>query len=101
MKNAGEREGSISRTEGCHHHLQRCVQEVPGGLVGDISGAAYSCSPNRCSTKNAYVTMKLNTSTSSASRCTSRGWSCAVNDRGMAIQFTYANDDDLSSLLSF
>lgn len=77
------------------------LRRVPGGLIGDISGGGIFMLTESVLEQNAYVTMKLNAENFIGKPVYIQGLVVRSDDRGMAIQFTYANDDDLSSLLSF
>lgn len=74
---------------------------VPGGLIGDISGGGMFMFTESVLDKNVYVTMKLSTEHFIGKPVFIQGLVVRSDDRGMAIQFTYANDEDISSLLSF
>lgn len=76
-------------------------RRVPGGLIGDISGGGMFMLTQTVLDKDAYVTMKLNAEHFIGKPVFIQGLVVRSDDRGMAIQFTYANDDDISSLLSF
>lgn len=77
------------------------LKRVPGGLIGDISGGGMFMFTEAVLDKDAYVTMRLNAENYIGKPVYIQGLVVRSDDRGMAIQFTYANDEDISSLLSF
>lgn len=77
------------------------LRNVSGGLIGDISGGGMYMLTSAVLDPNAYVTMKLHTEGFIGKPVYIQGLVVRSDDHGMAIQFTYANDEDLSSLLSF
>lgn len=77
------------------------LRNAPGGLIADISGGGVFMLTDSVLDKNAYVTLRLNTEHFIGKPVYIQGLVVRSDDRGMAIQFTYANDDDLSTLLSF
>ncbi len=77
------------------------LRKVPGGLINDISGGGMFMLTQAVLDTDAYVTMKLNAENFIGKQVFIQGLVVRSDDRGMAIQFTYANDDDISSLLSF
>lgn len=77
------------------------LRKVPGGYIGDISGGGMFMLTDTVLDKDAYVTMKLNTEPFIGKPVFIQGLVVRSDTRGMAIQFTYANDDDISSLMSF
>jgi hypothetical protein len=76
-------------------------RKVSGGLIGDISTNGMFMLTEAVLDKDAYVTMRVNAEGHLGKPVYIQGLVVRTDDRGMAIQFTYANDDDLSSLLSF
>jgi c-di-GMP-binding flagellar brake protein YcgR len=77
------------------------LRNAPSGLVGDISGGGIYMLTNEALEKDSYVTMKLHTERFLGKPVYVQGLVVRSDEGGMAIQFTYANDEDISSLLSF
>ncbi len=77
------------------------LKKVRGGQVGDISTGGMYMLTDEVLNKDAYVTMKLNTEHLLGKPVYIQGLVVRCDASGMAIQFTYANDDDLSTLLNF
>lgn len=72
-----------------------------GGTIGDISSGGMFMLTKSVLCKDAYVTMKLNSENIVGKSIYIQGLVVRTDDKGMAIRFTYANDNDLSTLLNF
>ena len=72
----------------------------PGTIV-DISSNGMFMVTDSVLSENAYVNMRLDTEDILGKSIFIQGLVVRTEDKGMAIRFTYANDDDLSSLLNF
>lgn len=77
------------------------LKKVKGGEVADISPAGMYMLTDEVLDKDAYVTMKLNTEHLLGKPVYIQGLVVRNDSNGMGIQFTYANDEDLSTLLNF
>jgi hypothetical protein len=77
------------------------LRTVPGGLIGDISTNGMFMLTESVLDTNAYVTLRLNAEHYIGKPVYIQGLVVRSDDRGMAIQFTYANNEDISTLLSF
>ncbi|HVN70536.1 MAG TPA: PilZ domain-containing protein [Desulfomonilia bacterium] len=77
------------------------LKKVAGGLIGDISTNGMFMVTEAVLDKDAYVTMRLNSENLIGKPVYLQGLVVRTDDRGMAIKFTYANDDDITTLLSF
>lgn len=77
------------------------LQPAGGGTIGDISPNGMFMLTKSILCKDAYVNMKLDAENIMGKSIYIQGLVVRTDDNGMAIRFTYANDDDLSTLLSF
>jgi hypothetical protein len=77
------------------------LQPAGGGTIGDISAKGMFMLTKSILCKDAYVNMKLNAENIMGKSVYIQGLVVRTDEKGMAIKFTYANDDDLSTLLSF
>ena len=77
------------------------LKKVDGGLIGDISSNGIFMLTEAVLNKDSYVTMRLNSQDLIGKPVYLQGLVVRTDDRGMAIRFTYANDDDITTLLSF
>jgi hypothetical protein len=71
------------------------------GTIGDISPNGMFMLTKSVPSKDAYVNMRLNAEDLLGKSIYIQGLVVRTDEKGMAIRFTYANDDDLSSLLNF
>jgi hypothetical protein len=76
------------------------IQPASGGTIGDISHDGMFMMTNCVLCKDAYVNMKLDTETLIGRSIHIQGLIIRTDDKGMAVRFTYANKDDLSTLLN-
>jgi hypothetical protein len=77
------------------------LKKVAGGLIGDISTNGMFMLTEAVLDKDAYVTMRLNSETYIGKSVYIQGLVVRTDDRGMAIRFTHANDDDITTLLGY
>ncbi|HOJ15327.1 MAG TPA: PilZ domain-containing protein [Deltaproteobacteria bacterium] len=77
------------------------LKNAPKGLVGDISGGGIYMFTDETLEKDSYVTMRIHTERYLGKPVYVQGLVVRTDESGMAIQFTYANDEDISSLLNF
>jgi hypothetical protein len=77
------------------------LKKVAGGLIGDISTNGMFMLTEAVLDKDAYVTMRLNSENYIGKSVYIQGLVVRTDDRGMAIRFTHANDDDITTLLSY
>ena len=77
------------------------LKKVAGGLIGDISTNGMFMLTESVLGKDAYVTMRLNSENYIGKSVYIQGLVVRTDDRGMAIRFTHANDDDITTLLSY
>jgi len=77
------------------------LKKVAGGLIGNISTNGMFMLTEAVLDKDAYVTMRLNSENLIGKPVYLQGLVVRTDDHGMAIKFTYANDDDITTLLNF
>jgi hypothetical protein len=76
------------------------LQPAGGGTIGDISPNGMFMLTKSVLYKDAYVNMKIHTENLMGKSIHIQGLVIRTDDKGMAIKFTYANEDDLSTLLN-
>ena len=77
------------------------LKKVSGGIIGDISARGMFMVTDSVLHKDAYVTMKLNSENFIGKTIYIQGLVVRTDEKGMAIKFTYTNDDDITTLLNF
>ncbi len=77
------------------------LKKVDGGTIGDISPKGMFMVTDSVLKKDDYVTMKLNSENLIGKPIYIQGLVVRTDEKGMAIKFTYANDDDITTLLNF
>jgi hypothetical protein len=75
-------------------------KSVNGGTIGDISPQGMFMVADSVLHKDAYVTMKLDAEKISGKPIYIQGLVVRTDEKGMAIRFTYANNDDISTLMN-
>jgi carbamate kinase len=77
------------------------LKKVAGGPIGNISTNGMFMLTEAVLDKDAYVTMRLNSENLIGKTVYLQGLVVRTDASGMAIKFTYANDDDITTLLNF